>query len=154
MNHRRIYSCAIVVFASFALLGAGPIASAKQPLLIAVESPYGMQKTIANIKQSLVNNNFRFLREQSLEDGLGGPEDPNFRVLYFCNFAVAHEAIQTEKRIGFMLPCKVTLIKRDGKVTIHYLNPSSVKKMSNRHLNGLCDRISASLKNLIEEATL
>lgn len=154
MNHRWIYSSAIFVFAGFTLLAAGPVAVARPPLLISVESPYGMQKTIINIKQSLVNNNFRFLREQSLKDGLGGSEDPNFRVLYFCNFAVAHEAIQHEKRIGFMLPCKLTLIKKDGKVTIHYLDPSVAKNVSNRHLNKLCDRITVSLKNLVEEATL
>jgi len=152
MNHRWIYPPAIFVFACFALLGAGYV-EAKPPLVVSVESPYGMKKTVSNIKESLESNNFRFLREQSLKEGLGG-ENPDFRVLYFCNFAIANEALEYEKRIGFMLPCKVTLIRKEGKVTIHYLNPSAVKNISNRHLNGLCDRITLSLKNLVEEAIL
>ncbi len=154
MNHRRIYSFAVIVFAGFILLATGIASTSKPPMLISVDSPHGMRKTIQNIKQALVNNNFRFLREQTLKDGLGGAEDPHFRVLYFCNFAVAHKAIQFDKRIGFMLPCRLTLIEKAGKVSIYYLNPQLVKGHGNNKLNGLCDQISTAMKSVIEEATL
>jgi cytochrome c oxidase cbb3-type subunit 3 len=154
MNHRRIYSFAVIVFASFILLATAIASTSKPQMLISVDSPYGMRKTIQNIKQSLLNNNFSFLREQTLKDGLGDTEDPHFRILYFCNFAVAHKAIQYDKRIGFMLPCRLTLIEKEGKVTIYYLNPQLVKGLGNHKLNSLCDQISAALNGVIEEATL
>ncbi len=154
MSYRRIYSCAIVVLASFALLASAIATTGKSPMLISVDSPYDMGKTIGNIKQSLLNNNFRFLREQTLKDGVDGNDDPRFRIVYFCNFAVAYKAIQIDKRIGFMLPCRLTLIERDGKVSIHYLNPALVKGLGNHRLNSLCDQISSALSSVLEEATL
>lgn len=154
MTRRGIYSCSIVVIASFSLLFASALSAGKTRMLISVKSPYNMEKTIENIKQSLVNNNFTFLREQTVKDGLGGSEDPHFRILYFCNFAVAHKAIVNDKRIGFILPCRLTLIETKGQVVIHYLNPQLIKKLSINKLNGLCDQITASLKSTVEEAVL
>lgn len=154
MNRRGIYSFSIVVIASFSLLYTTAQSAGKPSMLISVKSPYSMKKTIQNIKQSLVNNNFTYLREQAVNEGLGVKEDPHFRILYFCNFSVAHKAILQDKRIGFMLPCRLTLIETEGQVVIHYLNPQLVKQLNINKLNGLCDQITASLKSTVEEATL
>lgn len=154
MNRRGIYSFAVAVIASFFLLYSSAQSASKQPSLIVVKSPYGMQKTIANLKQSLLNNNFTFLREHALNEGLGVEENRRFRVLYFCNFAVAHKAILQDKRVGFMLPCKLTLVQTEKGVMIHYMNPQLVKELGIARLNNLCDQISSSLRNTVEEATL
>ena len=154
MNHRRIYSFSILVIASFSLLFTNVHAAGKPEMLISVKSPYSMNKTISNIKQSLVNNNFTFLREHALNEGLGVEEDLSIRVMYFCNFSVAHEAILQDKRIGFMLPCRLTLIETEGQVVIHYINPQLVKQLGITKLNNLCDQITASLKSTVEEAVL
>jgi len=153
MSYRsvRLHSW-IVVFLLFVIPPTA--AAAPSSMLMTVESPYGIEKTIANIKQSLVNNNFRLLREQNVDDGVTESVDPNFRILYFCNFALAYKAIQNEKRIGFMLPCRLTVTKVNNKVFIHYLNPAFAKQMVGGHLDDLCDQISLAFSNIIEEVTM
>lgn len=154
MNRTRIYSFTGIVLAVLVLITVFVASLDRPPVQIAVHSPYDMQKTIANIRQSLQSNNFRFLREQTLKDGLVSDQNPHFRVLYFCNFAVAYKAIQQDRRVGFMLPCKVTLVEQDGKVTIHYLNPQMVNRLGNKTLDGLCNQIRIALANVVDEATL
>ena len=53
-----------------------------------------------------------------------------------------------------MLPCRLTLIEKDGKVSIHYLNPALVKGFGNNEMDKLCDQIMSALNSVVEEATL
>jgi len=138
----------------FILVMPGALYAGNPPALISVESPYGMDKTIAVIKQSLVSNNFRFLREQAVAEGVTEFADPDFRILYFCNFSLAYKAIQSEKRIGFMLPCRLTVARVGNKVTIHYLNPEYAKNMVGGSLEGICDQITIAFNNIIDEVIM
>ncbi len=127
------------------------------PVLVA-KSPYGLEQTIANLKAAAEGNNFRVIREQSLDYGLVDNEDENRsqRILYFCNFDMLHEALAVDKRVGVFLPCQVNVIELDDGVYVIAPNPKviSMAYIDNSELAPACSRLQDAYNAILEEATL
>ena len=129
---------------------------AKEPTLV-FESGYDMQTTIANLKDSIIGNNFIIIREQTLDDGLveAGKENTKQHVIFFCNFGFLNQALEIDPRVGLFLPCRVTVVEKDGKVMVYALNPSRLSPLfNNTELNKLCHEMNETYVSIIEDATL
>ncbi len=126
-------------------------------LTVAYESPYGMKETIAALKRAIIGENFRIIRIQTLDNGLvkKAKEDHNKIIIYFCNFQLLNNALAVDPRVGLFLPCRITVVKRHGKVMVYALNPKRLSYLfNNDELNKLCDGMSEVYISIIEEATL
>lgn len=129
----------------------------EEPAVITVDSPYGLEETIENLKQAITDQNFTLIRTDYLEHGLVEPGKENKKqvVLHFCNFGFLFEALAIDPRVGMFLPCRVTIIEKDGKVQLSTINPKRLSKLFNNHeLDASCDEMYEIYSTLLEDAAL
>lgn len=125
--------------------------------VITMDSPYSLDETIENLKQAITDQNFTLIRTDYLEHGLveAGKENKKQVVLHFCNFGFLFQALSIDPRVGMFLPCRVTVIEKDGKVQISTINPKRLSKLFNNHeLDEYCDEMYEAYSALLEDATL
>ena len=131
--------------------------NASEPPVILVDSPYGLDETVANLIQAITDQNFTLIRTDYLEHGLveEGKENKKQVVLHFCNFGFLFKALSVDPRVGMFLPCRVTVIEKDGKVQVSTINPKRLGKLFNNHeLDEYCDEMYEIYSTLLEDATL
>ena len=87
--------------------------------LVAVEADFLLAEAVENLKAAIVGQNFILIRTDTLEHGLvpEGEENQQEVILHFCNFSFLFDALLVDPRVGMFLPCRVTVIEKDGKVT-------------------------------------
>lgn len=125
--------------------------------VLTVDSPYDLQTTIENVKKAAASNNYLLIREQPLTAGLlpEGKEDPKQYIVYFCNFDFLNQALATDPRVGLFLPCRITIVERNGKVSLMTVNPKRLSKIfNNSELNEMCEQMTRQYLAIMEEATL
>ncbi len=131
--------------------------SDKESMVIIMDSPYGLEETVENLKQAITDQNFTLIRTDYLEHGLvaEGKENKKQVVLHFCNFGFLFEALSIDPRIGMFLPCRVTVIEKNGKVQLSAINPKRLSKLFNNHeLDESCQQMHEVYMTLLEDATL
>jgi len=86
-----------------------------------MESPYDFETTVENVKQALTGANFRIFPPRYLEQGLTDEFSVNTRQISirFCNFKELYHLLNIDPRLGTVLPCRINVIERDGKVLYH-----------------------------------
>jgi len=125
--------------------------------VITVDSPYSLDETIENLKQAIADQNFTLIRTEYLEHGLVKKGDENKKqiILHFCNFGFLFEALAIDPRVGMFLPCRITVIEKNGKVTLSAINPKRLSKLFNNHeLDKSCNEMYEVYNALLEDATL
>lgn len=135
---------------------ARPHADNARPV-ISFESPYSLEQTLANLKQSVVGHNFRIIREQKLDQGLAKPgeENPRAVILYFCDFGFLNDALAIDPRVGLFLPCRVTVLDTGHGVLVMSINPENLSHLfNNSELDKACSRMQDLYSAIMEEATL
>jgi cytochrome c oxidase cbb3-type subunit 3 len=129
----------------------------EEPPTITADSPYGLEETLENLEQAIADQNFTLIRTDYLEYGLveEGKENKKQLVLHFCNFRFLFEALAIDPRAGIFLPCRVTVIEKDGKVQLSTINPKRLSRLFNNHeLDESCDKMYEIYSALLEDATL
>lgn len=124
---------------------------------IVVDSPYTMEETIDNLKQAITDQNFTLIRTDYLEHGFveEGKENKKQVVLHFCNFGFLFEALAIDPRVGLFLPCRVTVVEREGKVQVMTINPLRMSKLfNNDELDNACKEMRYIYETILEDATL
>lgn len=125
--------------------------------VIEIESSYTLDETVENLKQAIAGENFLLIRTDFLEHGLveEGKENRNEVILHFCNFNFLFKAMAVDPRVGLFLPCRVTVVERDGKVMVSTVNPLYLTSMfNNAELDEYCSEMHQVYQTLIEDATL
>ena len=128
-----------------------------EPPVIVMDSPYGLNETIENLKQAITDQNFTLIRTEYLEHGLveEGKENKKQVVLHFCNFDFLFHALAIDPRVGMFLPCRVTVIEKDGKVQLSTINPKRLSRLfNNQELDEACDEMYEVYSSLLEDAAL
>ena len=131
--------------------------NAEEPFAIVVDSPYDLEETLENLKQAITDQNFTLIRTDYLEHGLveEGKENKKQVVLHFCNFGFLFEALSIDPRIGMFLPCRITVIEKDGKVQLMTINPKRLSQLFNNHeLDESCSEMYEVYSTLLEDAIL
>ena len=128
-----------------------------ESMVIMMDSPYGLEETVENLKQAVTDQNFTLIRTEYLEHGLvaEGKENKKQVVLHFCNFGFLFEALAIDPRVGMFLPCRVTVIEKNGKVQLSTINPKRLSELFNNYeLDDSCRQMYEVYKTLLEDATL
>ncbi|MDJ0880487.1 MAG: c-type cytochrome [Gammaproteobacteria bacterium] len=129
-----------------------------EPPTLTFESPYDFVTTVSNLKQSLQGLNYRYFPDRYMEMGLIDDNRVNKKQLSlrFCNFKQLYNMINTEPRLGVVLPCRVTVVEQDdGQVIIYAMNMKMVSRLfNNDQLSHTAEAMNEALIELIDEATL
>jgi uncharacterized protein (DUF302 family) len=123
------------------------------PPVMVMESPYGFEETVNNLRDAIGDNNFQMIREQSWDYGLeSGATNGRNKILYFCNFNMVNRAIKVDQRVGQLLPFRITVVERDGRVLVMAINPEAlVQVMDNPRLGSMRTYVASNYRQIIEE---
>lgn len=123
--------------------------------VIIVESPYNYAKTVNNLKKAINGKNYRLIRVQNVDHGYAEQdEESSDLIVYFCNFNLVNKAVKMDNRVGQFLPCRVTVIERDGKVYLMAINPKAIGNfLNNMALKETCNKVTRMYRDIMDEAT-
>ncbi len=149
---------ALVTLTTIWPAAASPVNAADAPPVLVAKSPYDLETTLTRLKAAAEGNNFRVIREQTVDFGLvdQNEEDRQQRILYFCNFDMLYDALQVDKRVGVFLPCQVNVTQRDDGVYVIAPNSKLVSAayLGNPDLAPACDHLHQAYQAILEEGTL
>jgi len=75
-----------------------------------------------------------------------------YKILGACNPPLAHKAMQTEDKIGTMLPCNVIVQEMsEGQIEVAAIDPvASMQAVENPKLQDVADQVRVKLKRVID----
>ena len=76
----------------------------------------------------------------------------NYKILGACNAPFAHKALQSEDKIGTMLPCNVIVQEKEpGLIEVSAVDPlASMTAVENASLGQIAHEVQAKLKRVID----
>ena len=110
---------------------------------------------IAKVTEELKKEGFGILTDIDVKATLKKKLDVDFRpyrILGACNPPFAFQALQTEDKIGTMLPCNVVVQeKAPGKVEVTAIDPvASMAAVNNPNLRTVGEQVREKLKKVID----
>ncbi len=110
---------------------------------------------VARVTEELKKEGFGIMTEIDVREALKKKLDVDFRryrILGACNPAFAYQALQTEDKIGTMLPCNVIVQESpEGNVEIAAIDPvASMQAIENPSLRSVAQQVQAKLKKVID----
>ncbi|MFD0975332.1 DUF302 domain-containing protein [Salinimicrobium gaetbulicola] len=110
---------------------------------------------IEKVTEELKQEGFGILTEIDVKETFKKKLDKDFRkyrILGACNPNMAFQAIQSESRIGTMLPCNVIVQELDnGKVEVSAVDPvASMQAVKNDSLGDIAEQVREKLKKVID----
>ena len=111
---------------------------------------------ISKVTGELKNEGFGILTEIDVKATMKKKLDVdfrNYRILGACNPPFAYKALQSEDKIGTMLPCNVIVQEHSaGKVEVSAVDPmESMKAIENEDLQGIAEEVRRKLNSVIEK---
>lgn len=74
-----------------------------------------------------------------------------YRILEVCNPAKAKQALEIDPKVGFFLPCKLTVYSKDGKTEMGMLRPTMVMDVvGNAGLKEFTAEVDKTLKDVLD----
>jgi uncharacterized protein (DUF302 family) len=112
-------------------------------------------EAVTHVTEELKKEGFGVLTEIDVRATLKKKLDVdfrNYRILGACNPPYAYRALETEDKIGTMLPCNVILQETaDGGVEVAAVDPiASMKAIENPALAGIALEVQAKLKRVVD----
>ncbi len=113
-------------------------------------------KTVEKVTAKLKEEGFGILTEIDVKDTLKKKLDVNFKkykILGACNPPFAYKALQSEDKIGIMLPCNLIVEENSGgKVEVSAVDPMvSMQAVKNESLFTIAQEIRNKLKKVIDQ---
>jgi uncharacterized protein (DUF302 family) len=112
-------------------------------------------EALARTVDSLKSEGFGVLSDIDVQQALKakiGVDFRRYRILGACNPSLAHQALQTEDKIGTMLPCNVVVQEiQPGRIEVAAVDPiASMQGISNASLARIAEQARASLKKVVD----
>ena len=112
-------------------------------------------EAIEQVTEALKENGFGVLTTIDVKTTLKNKIDVDFRpytILGACNPKFAYQALQSEDKIGAMLPCNVVVQQTDdGRVEVSAVDPvASMQAIENPALGDIAQQVQGVLKTTIE----
>ena len=109
-----------------------------------------IKKTVDELKKE----GFGILTEIDVQETLKKKLDVDFRrykILGACNPPFAYQALQTEDKIGTMLPRNVVVQERPGGIEVSAVDPvASMQAIDNPSLAKIAEQVRAKLKKVVD----
>lgn len=142
-------------FVLLLFLSLGVIATNSNELSFVFPSKYSLDKTVEKIQNSIKSANYRVYKPKKLLEKLSFKQDTSKQVVVrFCNFEQMYKFMQLEKRLGVVLPCRITIVENDrGEVSVVVENyKRTVARFNNPNISKGADVLIDELFEVIEDA--
>lgn len=118
-------------------------------------SKLAFDETIQQVTEELKKEGFGVLTEIDVKETFKKKLDVDFkkyRILGACNPEFAYQALQTEDKIGSMLPCNVIVEEnKDGTVEVSAVDPvSSMQAVDNSELEPIAKKVRDRLYKVVD----
>ena len=112
-------------------------------------------EAVAKAVEELKKEGFGILTEIDVKETLKKKLNVDFRkykILGACNPPFAYQALQSEDKVGLMLPCNVIVQETaDGKTEVSAIDPiASMQAIENPKLRTVAEQVQAKLKKVID----
>jgi uncharacterized protein (DUF302 family) len=112
-------------------------------------------EAITKVTEELKKEGFGILTEIDVKEAVKEKLNKDFRkyrILGACNPPFAFKALQTEDKVGTMLPCNVIVQEApEGKVEVAAIDPvASMQAIENEALKEVAREVQAKLKKVID----
>ena len=112
-------------------------------------------EALVRVTEELKKEGFGILTEIDVKETMKKKLNVDFRkykILGACNPPLAHKAIQTEDKIGTMLPCNVIVQEMsEGQIEVAAIDPvASMQTVENPKLQDVADQVRVKLKRVID----
>jgi len=112
------------------------------------------EEAVEKVTEELKKEGFGILTEIDVKATFKKKLDvdyPNYRILGACNPPFAYKALQTENKIGTMLPCNVIVQEHEtGEVEVSAVDPmASMQAVENEELGAIAGEVRTKLQNII-----
>ena len=112
-------------------------------------------QAIEDVTAALQGIGFGILCTIPVSEKLKGALDvdiPRYTILGACNPSFAYKALQSENKIGVMLPCNFVIQqKEDGKVEVSAVDPiASMAAIDNPDLGAIAGEVRELIKGVID----
>ena len=113
------------------------------------------EDTIKKVTDELKKEGFGILTNIDVRQTLKEKLDVDFRkyrILGACNPSFAYKALQSENKIGTMLPCNVVVQDLgNGRVEVAAIDPvASMQAVTNQDLGEIASQVQSKLKRVID----
>lgn len=113
------------------------------------------QNTIERVIEILKDEGFGVLTEIDIKATLKkkiNADFYNYTILGACNPTFAYKALQTEDKIGTMLPCNVIVQEKEpGNIEVSAVDPiGSMQAIENPGLKNIAEQVREKLKRVID----
>lgn len=110
-------------------------------------------EVVERTRAKLASEGFGVLTEIDVKAALKQKLDVdygNYLILGACNPPFAHQALQTEKEIGLLLPCNVIVYEDGGKVFVSAILPTTAMSMvGNPSLLDIAEQVEEKLLKVV-----
>ena len=119
------------------------------------KTDYTFEEALQKITEELKKEGFGIISEINLHEKLKeklGVDFRKYKILGACNPAFAYKALQSEDKIGTMLPCNVIVQQiSEFQTEIAAIDPvASMMAVENSDLGQIASEIQQRLKNAVE----
>jgi uncharacterized protein (DUF302 family) len=117
-----------------------------------VETKLNVQEAVNKLQAGLKEKSFGVLHVYDLKEIFKskGIEFGEYQILSVCNPKFAKEALDTNLKVGALLPCKISVYTEHGVTKVSLLNPTeAIGLLNDRRLDSLAKNVEDLLKSAI-----
>ncbi|MFD5467759.1 DUF302 domain-containing protein [Kitasatospora sp. NPDC127059] len=111
-------------------------------------------EAVERVRAALAEQGFGILTEIDVQATLRaklGEEIEEYVILGACNPALAHRALQVDRRIGLLLPCNVVVRAADGHAVVEVMDPQLMVRVTERPaLEAVADEAAGRLRAALD----
>lgn len=112
-------------------------------------------EAVVKVSEELKKAGFGILTEIDVKETMKAKLNVDFRkymILGACNPSFAYEALQTEDKIGLMMPCNVIVQETtDGQIEVAAVDPvASMSAVANPKLRDVAGEVRGKLKDVVD----
>ena len=118
---------------------------------VRVHAPF--EDTVARTRALLADEGFGVITEVDVRETMRrklGIDFRNYLILGACNPPLAHKALESEDKIGVMLPCNVIVQQQDDGVEVAAMDPvAAMGTIGNPQLEAVATQVKEKLDRVV-----
>jgi uncharacterized protein (DUF302 family) len=127
----------------------------QEPFEMTRETSKNFHDAVAAVEQAAAKKGFRVLHTHDVAATLAerGFQQEPLKIIEICNARYAHEVLQRDIRVALMLPCPISVYRKEGKTFISALLPKIIASFfTDAKLGAIAGEVEKFVREIVEEA--